>query len=289
MTALPPPEGREARGATVALIIAAAGGVAAVVVSIVGASDRWFGLGIAVALVGLGFGAVAWSKSLEGPEVVETRVSLSNTAAVRHELDAETELTEETMGRRPVLVGLLGTAVVTLGAAIVSPVLSLGPRISGARDRTSWSPGVRLVTPDGTPVAAAREVYDQLMTVFPEGHTTADDSQVALIRVRPDQLNQATMDGGGLDGWVAYSKICTHLGCSVGLLGIDTRPPQEIRQLVCPCHQSIFDPLDQARPTGGPATMPLPQLQLGVDDDGFLVALSDFDRPVGPASWHQAS
>jgi len=100
-----------------------------------------------------------------------------------------------------------------------------------------------------------------------------------------DVLSAESIDGGAVDGWVAYSKICTHAGCSVGLFGIDNRGPDVIRQLVCPCHQSVFDPTDAARPVGGPAPRPLPQLPLAVDDEGYLIATADFDRPVGPGAW----
>ena len=72
------------------------------------------------------------------------------------------------------------------------------------------------------------------------------------------------------------------------MFSIDSRPPIELRELVCPCHQSVFDPLDGAKPVGGPATRPLPQLPLGIDDKGMLIALSDFDQPVGPIAWDEA-
>jgi ubiquinol-cytochrome c reductase iron-sulfur subunit len=104
----------------------------------------------------------------------------------------------------------------------------------------------------------------------------------------PNLLTARTVDGGALEGWVAYSKICTHAGCSVGLFDIDNRQPDTIRDLVCPCHQSVFDPLDGARPVGGPATRSLPQLRLAVDAQGFLVAAGDFDRVVGPVAWDEA-
>jgi ubiquinol-cytochrome c reductase iron-sulfur subunit len=73
----------------------------------------------------------------------------------------------------------------------------------------------------------------------------------------------------------------------VGLFGIDTRQPDVLRQLVCPCHQSVFDPADAARPVGGPAARSLPQLPIAVDGEGYLVAVSDFDRPVGPIAWNE--
>jgi ubiquinol-cytochrome c reductase iron-sulfur subunit len=77
---------------------------------------------------------------------------------------------------------------------------------------------------------------------------------------------------------VAYSKICTHTGCPVGLLRTDDA------SLYCPCHQAQFDAARAAVPTFGPATRPLPQLPLGVDGRGYLIALGDFSQPVGPAA-----
>jgi ubiquinol-cytochrome c reductase iron-sulfur subunit len=82
-----------------------------------------------------------------------------------------------------------------------------------------------------------------------------------------------------VDGCVAYSKICTHAGCPVGLYDTETR------ELLCPCHQSLFDATDGARPVFGPATRSLPQLPLAVDAEGFLVARSDYPEPVGPGYW----
>jgi ubiquinol-cytochrome c reductase iron-sulfur subunit len=55
--------------------------------------------------------------------------------------------------------------------------------------------------------------------------------------------------------------------------------------LFCPCHQSTFDVLDGAKPVAGPATRPLPQLPIEVDQDGYLVAKGDFSEPVGPSFW----
>jgi len=78
---------------------------------------------------------------------------------------------------------------------------------------------------------------------------------------------------------VAYSKLCTHTGCPVGLY------EAEDHLLLCPCHQSTFEVLAGARPVFGPATRALPQLPLGVDDEGFLVATGDFEGPVSAGFW----
>ncbi len=87
------------------------------------------------------------------------------------------------------------------------------------------------------------------------------------------------MEDGIIDGLVAYSKLCTHVGCPVGLYQADSH------LLLCPCHQSTFDVLDGAKPVFGPATRPLPQLPIGVDDEGYVVSQGDFAAPPGPGFW----
>jgi len=43
--------------------------------------------------------------------------------------------------------------------------------------------------------------------------------------------------------------------------------------------------LDGARPVFGPAARSLPQLPLAVNDAGEIIAVDDFDSPVGPGYW----
>jgi ubiquinol-cytochrome c reductase iron-sulfur subunit len=122
---------------------------------------------------------------------------------------------------------------------------------------------------------------DTVLTVFPEGHTDAADSQTLLIKTAAGTFHPKP----GRESWspediVAFSKICTHAGCPVGLFQASTN------QLFCPCHQSVFFVPDGAVPTKGPATKPLPQLPLSIDADGFLVAQGDYPEPVGPEFWN---
>jgi len=58
---------------------------------------------------------------------------------------------------------------------------------------------------------------------------------------------------------VAYSQKCTHLGCVVFY------EPEEA-ELVCPCHEGIFDPTT-GDPTAGPPERPLPAIALEIRDD----------------------
>ena len=119
--------------------------------------------------------------------------------------------------------------------------------------------------------------------MFPKGFTGSSPDQVILIRLS-DSLQPLTPPGRtdwGVDGYVAYSKMCTHLGCPVGLY------QEQTQQLVCPCHQSIFNVLAGAVPEFGPAPRPLPQLPITVDAAGYLRANGNFDQPVGPGFWER--
>jgi ubiquinol-cytochrome c reductase iron-sulfur subunit len=273
--------------AVVAFVIAVFGGLLAAWSYWTDRTAHGLGLGLALALGGIGFGLVSWSKYLDLPEnIVQERHRLRTTEEERADFEEVVVETGETVGRRKLLVALFAGSFGSLIIGFVGPIGSLGPKPSGQLERTGWTAGRRLVTSDGAPISVDEGRFDQLSTIFPEGEIGRDDSQVILLRVHPDVLTEKTVEGGAVEGWVAYSKICTHAGCSVGLFGVDNRPPDVLRQLVCPCHQSVFDPVDAAKPVGGPAPRSLPQLPIAVDDEGFLVAQSDFDRPVGPIPWN---
>lgn len=280
------PNERAYRAAVVSFALAVVGGVTAAIAYATSHTDPMLGVGLAVSLTGIGFGLVSWAKYLDfDEEVVQQRHSLRLDEDARGQLHDQIEETKQTFGRRRLMTTLLAGSFGALFIGFLGPIGSLGPKPRGELNSTGWSAGRRLVTSDGSPVGVEGG-FDQLATVFPEGWIGRDDSQVVLLRVRPELLTTRTVSGGAVEGWVAYSKICTHAGCSVGLFGIDDRLPDVVRQLVCPCHQSAFDPVDGAEPVGGPAPRSLPQLPLAVDDEGFLVATADFDRPVGPITWN---
>ncbi len=121
------------------------------------------------------------------------------------------------------------------------------------------------------------------LTVYPEGHIEDGDASVLLMRVDPADLRlSAERQGWTVEGIVGYSKICTHAGCPVGLFA------EGSGQLLCPCHQSVFDVLQGAKPLYGPASRALPQLPLTTSSDGELVALGGFPEPIGPSYWRRA-
>jgi ubiquinol-cytochrome c reductase iron-sulfur subunit len=139
----------------------------------------------------------------------------------------------------------------------------------------------RVVKSDGQPVRPEDLAVDGVITVWPEGHVDAADAPTLLIRTR---RTQDFVPRPGREDWrvgdiVAYSKLCTHVGCPVGLY------QAEEALLLCPCHQSTFDVLRGARPVFGPAARSLPQLPLGLNDDGEIISEGDFSGPVGPGFW----
>lgn len=99
-----------------------------------------------------------------------------------------------------------------------------------------------------------------------------------LVRApRPDLGPPTDLDGVVDGNLVAYSKVCTHMGCPVGLFRAGTGV------LFCPCHQASFDAAAGAVPTFGPAERALPQLPLRIED-GVIVAAGDFIGHVGPTT-----
>jgi ubiquinol-cytochrome c reductase iron-sulfur subunit len=271
------------RSAGIAFAVATVAGIGLFVVYFAGGQNQLEGILFAVALGGLGVGLGLWANHLlDAREVVEERHELTSGPAGRQAFEAA--LAEEVgpvLGRRSMLVKLLAGAGGALGLALLLPVLSLGPAPGNTLKVTPWARGKRVVDEEGEPVTLDSVPEDGFLTVFPEGNAGAADAQALLIHVRPGSLKlpadrlAAVPEGTH----VAYSKICTHAGCPVGLYRAENQ------SLLCPCHQSQFDVADGAKPFFGPAARPLPQLPLGVDDEGVLIAQGDFYEPVGPAFW----
>jgi len=168
----------------------------------------------------------------------------------------------------------LGAFVVLGAVPFVALARKPGPR------GTAWTGGARVVDVDGRALRADDVAVGGVETVFPEYHVGAPESATLLIRLEDDALRtRPERVGWAPHGNVAYSKICTHAGCPVAIYR------HESYQLYCPCHQSVFDVLDAAKPLSGPATRALPQLALDVDAAGFLIARGDYTEPVGPDDW----
>ena len=249
------------------------------------------GVTMGLSLLGFGLGAVLWAKLLiTEEESVQERhggrsdeVDRRTTTAVFSDGWAMTGI-----ARRSLLQRTLGLSVLALGGLAIIPLGGLVKKPKGELFRTGWREGVRLMTSDRRLVRPVDLQAGGIATVFPatgDGLTTqvVADSVALLIRLRPGQ--QVTPRPGQEDfGWedyLAYSKICTHAGCPASLY------EQQTGRLLCPCHQSQFDLLQDATPVFGPAARPLPKLAITVDDEGYFVAKGDFREPIGPSFWER--
>ncbi|MGV8877226.1 MAG: Rieske 2Fe-2S domain-containing protein [Rhodoglobus sp.] len=255
----------------------------------------FLGLGITLGLLGIGVGAVHWAKSLmEGHDLVEQRHGTRGSEQTRAKAIEVFTLgnKESGFGRRTLLRNTL------IGALVVTPLpaIALFRDLAPAEDpvaqlrHTFWEKGMRLTRdPSGTPIKASDLTLGSAYQVIPEGlndseHRIEEKAKAAvlLVRLKPEQMEvSAGREGWSYDGIVAYSKICTHVGCPVALY------EQQTHHLLCPCHQSQFDITREAAVIFGPAARPLPQLPITVDSEGYLVAQSDFNEPVGPSFWER--
>lgn len=265
-----------------AFAASAAGALALTVVYTVGGQPQLEGVFLAVALGGIGVGIVAWAKRfMPTDEVAEDRGRLASTDEEVSEFIDAFQGGQETLQRRGLLVKLGLGALGALGLAALFPLRSLGPRPGRGLKRTPWAEAPqRVVTGGAEPVRVVDLAVNSVATVWPEGRVGVADAPALLIRLPEGALRpRPGREDWAVDGVVAYSKLCTHTGCPVGLY-----QAQE-QLLLCPCHQSTFDVVDGARPVFGPATRSLPQLPLALDDEGFLIATGDFSGPVAGGFW----
>ena len=276
------PSAQGERGPVIAFSASIIAALALAGVYIAGGQNQAEGVLLAITLGGIGVGLVLWAQRFmpSGPEV-EDRGRLTSTRADRAAFTEGWDEGSSTFGRRRFLTKMLFGSFAALGAALVFPIRSLGPAPGRGFDSTSWTSGARLVRSSGEPVAVDELAINGVATVFPQGHVGEEDSQTILIRLRAGEDADTVEEDGSYLGLVAFSKVCTHAGCPVGLF------EEQTGHLLCPCHQSTFDVKQGAEPVFGPATRPLPQLPISADDEGFLVALGDFPEPIGPGYWNR--
>ncbi len=263
-------------------------------------SNLALGLSLSVTLFSLGMGALIWVRHLMPDyEMVEERHDLRSTDAERAAFDEyfKEGTAASQFVRRPMVRRTLMLATLPLAVAPIVLLRDAGPLPGTSLRHTVWSRGRRLlVYGTNQPISPAEfSAPGGMITIVPDGYQDNPDelakAAVILIKFRPGELNNfPTRYAGGtligtanwaVDNIVAYSKICTHVGCPVALY------EQTTHHILCPCHQSTFDATTGATVIFGPAPRPLPQLPLAVDSSGYLVAASDFTQPVGPSFWER--
>ncbi len=245
-------------------------------------------------LLGIGLGAVHWAKTLmPDEEIVEERHPLrSSDAAAQAAVDIVYEGGEGPARPPPahqVHPGRRARAV----RPPPPPPAGRRPRPAAAELRSRPRSGARAF---GS--CATRRSRRSRPPTSPSARSSTSCPRASTSRPRhprgrrprppcsscastPSDIKSPKAQDWGYDGIVAYSKICTHVGCPVGLY------EQQTHHLLCPCHQSTFDVTEDCKVIFGPAKRPLPQLKITVDDEGYLVGPEGFHEAVGPSFWER--
>ncbi|GAA1934646.1 Rieske 2Fe-2S domain-containing protein [Streptomyces sodiiphilus] len=254
-----------------------------------------FALGstLGTALFCLGAGAVHWSRTLMSDvELVGERHPVEASPEVKAQVleDFAKGAEESQIGRRTLVRRTLYGALALVPLSGLVLLRDLGPAPGDKLFHTAWEPGSLLINENTMQPLRPEDITTGSLThAMPEGldfhdhdfHAQIAKAAIMLVRIEPEDIKDQQSADWGHEGILAYSKICTHIGCPAVLY------EQQTHHALCPCHQSTFDLADGARVLFGPAGHPLPQLRITVNDDGFLEALGDFEEPPGPSFWER--
>jgi ubiquinol-cytochrome c reductase iron-sulfur subunit len=252
------------------------------------------GMTLGVSLFAIGAGAVHWARTLMSDEEhIAERHPIEATPEVREQVFADFRqgAKESGFGRRKLIRNTMIGAMAMVPLSAVVLFRDLGPLPEKKLDTTEWAKGKRLVNMNtNEPMKASDITVGSLTFAKPEGVEESDEdfqeviakAAVMLVRMQPADIKDQASAQWGYEGVLCYSKICTHVGCPISLY------EQQTHHVLCPCHQSTFDLSDGGRVIFGPAGHPLPQLQISVNSDGYLEALGDFSKPVGPGFWERS-
>ncbi|MFD9216529.1 Rieske 2Fe-2S domain-containing protein [Streptomyces sp. NPDC059544] len=251
------------------------------------------GVTLGVALFCIGAGAVHWARTLmSDQELVDERHPIEAPPEVKAKVlaDFAAGAEESGFGRRKLIRNTLFGALAMVPLSGVVLLRDLGPLPEDKLRHTLWAKGKQLINMNThEPLRPEDVAVGSLTFAMPEGLSEHDHSfqteiakaALMIVRIQPEDIKDKRELEWSHEGIVAFSKICTHVGCPISLY------EQQTHHVLCPCHQSTFDLSDGARVIFGPAGHALPQLRIGVNDEGFLEALGDFDEPVGPAFWER--
>lgn len=195
--------------------------------------------------------------------------------------------------RRRLLKWLGGIGIVSFfGGLLLTPLkdLSLASEARGGETKPKLV-GQRLVYAHSHEHEPSGHLHETGMTVepdhlavpdaalvFPAELTGQEEYPILLHRFEPEDIEPPTNQEWTDQGFVAYSAICTHLGCNVSW----TENEHEVGQAHdhCPCHVGEYDPYRGAEVLGGPPPRPLPQIGVQVED-GQLIITSEFEGDIG--------
>jgi ubiquinol-cytochrome c reductase iron-sulfur subunit len=261
-------------------------------------SNLVLGVTFGLAILLIGIGAIQWAKKLmSDEEIVDERHPVGSPQEDRDAAlaafqtgTAESGFVERKLVRRT-LIGALALFPIPL----IVLLRDMGPLPGDSLRHTIWRKGSRIVV-DVTNQPLRPEDLDigTLVSASPADLNAVQEEEgtqnarakasIILVRMTPQEIRSQQAPEGqrwDVEGILAFSKICTHVGCPIALY------QQRTHHLLCPCHQSTFDLADSGKVVFGPAARRMPQLPITVDSEGYLVAQSDFQEPVGPSFWER--
>lgn len=186
--------------------------------------------------------------------------------------------------RRRFTLGVLLAALAGAFASLLSLLKVLSPIRKGGGYVATVAPGDKLIyakgSQEGNLLQASSFQPGDAVLAYPKGKSKNQANLVQLIRLKESEYKAPTRIDLTDQGFVAYSAICTHLGCTVSWVKDKKSPAASYTE--CFCHNSIYNPALGAKVIGGPAPIPLAQIGVKVSKDGTLVFTSGFSGPIGP-------
>ncbi|MEU8869619.1 Rieske 2Fe-2S domain-containing protein [Streptomyces javensis] len=251
------------------------------------------GLTLGIALFTIGAGAVHWARTLMSDvEIADERHPIEASPEVKSKVleDFAAGAKESGFGRRKLARNTLFGALALVPLSGIVLLRDLGPMPGTKLRHTKWAKGKKLINYNTMqPLRPEDIAVGSLTFAMPEGmseeqhdfQTQIAKAALMLVRLQPENIKDKRELDWSHEGIVAFSKICTHVGCPINLY------EQQTHHVLCPCHQSTFDLSDGGRVIFGPAGHALPQLRIRANDQGYLEAMGDFSEPVGPAYWER--
>ena len=262
-------------------------------------------LGMSLLLIGIGIIHLA-RKLMADAEMVEMR---HPAASPQEDRDATIQalndgLDEAGIGRRPLVRNTMLGAIGVLGLPVVVLLRDLAPGDAldiGKLAHTIWEPGMRLVRDVvGTPILASEIEVGDLINAAPEAMFPTEENgypelegaeeqaekakgAIIIVRMDPDEI---IPDQGPRE----VDRRRDHLLLQDLHPRRDARSPSTSAPRTTCCARATSRPSTsptRAKVIFGPAARPLPQLPLAVDEEGYLVAQSDFDEPIGASYWER--
>ncbi len=191
---------------------------------------------------------------------------------------------ESGITRRKFILSAIIVAILGSFASLLSLLKVLAPAKKGGGYVSTISPGDTLVYASGSNIGATLRASSMnpgdAVLVYPKGKSSNPANLVQLIRLQESSFKAPTDVKLTDKGFVAYSAICTHLGCTVSWVKNEKSPDASYTE--CFCHNSIFNPSRGDKVEGGPAPIPLAQIGVKVSSDDSLVFTSNFNGKIGP-------